>query len=65
VVTGDLAYRQQVVHDHHDLPTYGHQGYHAPQPSLSVTIGGPACDRKSRDYIGGVQIASETRSTHR
>jgi hypothetical protein len=26
VVTGDLAYRQQVVHNHHDLPAYGHPG---------------------------------------
>ena len=26
VVTGNLAYRRQVVHDHHDLPAYGHPG---------------------------------------
>jgi hypothetical protein len=26
VVTGDLAYQRQVVHDHHDLPAYGHPG---------------------------------------
>jgi hypothetical protein len=26
VVTGDLAYRRKVVHDHHDLPAYGHPG---------------------------------------
>jgi hypothetical protein len=26
VVTGDLMYRRKVVHDHHDLPAYGHPG---------------------------------------
>jgi hypothetical protein len=53
VVTGDLAYRQQVVHDHHDLPAYGHPGISRTTALTERHYWWPRMRQEIRDYVGG------------
>jgi hypothetical protein len=53
VVTGDLAYRQQVVHDHHDLPAYGHPGISRTTALTERHHWWPRMRQEIRDYVGG------------
>jgi hypothetical protein len=65
VVTGDLAYRRQVVHDHHDLPAYGHPGISRTTALTEHHYWWPRMRQEIRDYVADAQTASETRSTRR
>jgi hypothetical protein len=53
VVTGDLTYRQQVVHDHHDLPAYGHPGISCTTALTERHYWWPRMQQEIRDYVGG------------
>jgi hypothetical protein len=53
VVTGDLAYRRQVVHDHHDLPTYGHPGISRTTALTERHYLSPRMRQEICDYVGG------------
>jgi hypothetical protein len=64
-VTGDLAYWRQVVHDHHDLPAYGHPGISHTTALTECHYWWPACDKRFATMWADAQIASKTRSIHR
>jgi hypothetical protein len=53
VVTGDLAYRRQVVHDHHDLPAYGHPGISRTTALTERHYWWPRMRQEICDYISG------------
>jgi hypothetical protein len=53
VVTGDLAYRRQVVHDHHDLPAYGHPGISRTTALTERHYWWPRMRQEIRNYVGG------------
>jgi hypothetical protein len=53
VVTSDLAYRRQVVHDHHDLPAYGHPGISRTTELTEHHYWWPRMKQDIRDYVGG------------
>jgi hypothetical protein len=53
VVTGDLAYRQQVVHDHHDLPAYGHPGISCTTALTECHYWWPRMRQEIHDYVSG------------
>jgi hypothetical protein len=53
VVTGDLAYRRKVVHDHHDLPAYGHPGISRTTALTERHYWWPRMRQEIRDYVGG------------
>jgi hypothetical protein len=53
VVTGDLAYRRQVVHDHHDLPAYGHPGISRTTALTEHHYWWPRMRQEICDYVGG------------
>jgi hypothetical protein len=53
VVTGDLTYRRQVVHDHHDLPAYGHPGISRTTALTERHYWWPRMRQEIRDYVGG------------
>jgi hypothetical protein len=53
VVTGDLAYRRQVVHDHHDLPAYSHPGISRTTALTERHYWWPRMRQEIRDYVGG------------
>ena len=53
VVTGDLAYRRQVVHDHHDLPAYGHPGVSRTIRLVEHHYWWPQMRQEIRDYVSG------------
>jgi hypothetical protein len=53
VVTGDLAYWRQVVHDHHDLPAYGHPGISRTRALTERHYWWPRMRQEICDYVGG------------
>jgi hypothetical protein len=53
VVTGDLAYWRKVVHDHHDLPAYGHPGIFRTTALTERHYWWPHMRQEIRDYVGG------------
>jgi hypothetical protein len=53
VVTGDLAYRRQVVHNHHDLPAYGHPGISRTTALTEHHYWWPHMRQEIRDYVSG------------
>jgi hypothetical protein len=53
VVMGDLAYRRQVVHDHHDLPAYGHPGISRTTALTERHYWWPRMRQEICDYVGG------------
>jgi hypothetical protein len=53
VVTGDLAYRRHVVHNHHDLPTYGHPGIPHTTELTERHYWWPRMKQDIQDYVGG------------
>jgi hypothetical protein len=53
VVTGDLAYRRQVVHDRHDLPAYGHPGISCTTTLTERHYWWPHMQQEICDYVGG------------
>jgi hypothetical protein len=53
VVTGDLAYQRQVVHDHHDLPVYGHPGISHTTALTKRHYWWPRMRQEIRNYVGG------------
>ena len=53
VVTGDLTYRRQVVHDHHDLPAYGHPGISRTTNLTERHYWWPRMRQDIRDYVSG------------
>jgi hypothetical protein len=53
VVTRDIAYRRQVVHDHHDLPAYGHPGISHTTALTERHYWWPRMRQEIHDYVGG------------
>jgi hypothetical protein len=53
VVMGDLTYRRKVVHDHHDLPAYGHPGISRTTALTECHYWWPRMRQEIRDYVGG------------
>jgi hypothetical protein len=53
VVTGDVERRRQLVHDHHDLPAYGHPGISRTTELVSRHYWWPRLRQDVLDYVKG------------
>jgi hypothetical protein len=53
VVTGDMEQQRQLVHDHHDLPAYGHPGISRTTELVSRHYWWPRLRQDVLDYVKG------------
>jgi hypothetical protein len=53
VVTGDIQARRQIVHDHHDLPAYGHPGISRTADLVKRHYWWPRMGQDIIDYVKG------------
>jgi hypothetical protein len=53
VITGDLSERRSIIHDHHDLPAYGHPGISQTMELTSRHHWWPNLAKEVQEYVKG------------